>query len=129
MMRPLSAARAVCRTPYGFRAYSSARPQVLLMDEIKLATRDLERLSHHADVVVGRRTYQTNTTQSRDELKRAFAPGGAYAHIKGMYRHFGGARSVRISGRFDPELVQALPPSLKFIVHNGAGYDQRTLPR
>lgn len=43
-----------------------------------------------------------------------------------MYRHFGGARSIRISGRFDPELVRALPDSLKFIVHNGSGYDQRT---
>lgn len=46
--------------------------------------------------------------------------------MRGMYRHFGGARSIRISGRFDPELVRALPDSLKFIVHNGSGYDQRT---
>jgi glyoxylate reductase len=27
-------------------------------------------------------------------------------------------------GRFDAELIQMLPPSLKYICHNGAGYDQ-----
>lgn len=56
---------------------------------------------------------------------RAFQPGGPYAGIRGLYRHFGGARSVRVTGRFDPELVHALPDSLRFIVHNGSGYDQR----
>lgn len=32
--------------------------------------------------------------------------------------------SLQITGRFDKELVDALPESLKFISHNGAGYDQ-----
>lgn len=69
---------------------------------------------------------QRNDTQSRDEFLAAVGPGGKYADIRGLYRHFGGARSVRITGRFDEELVDKLPASLKFIVHNGAGYDQRT---
>lgn len=30
----------------------------------------------------------------------------------------------QVTGRFDPELVECLPQSLKFISHNGAGYDQ-----
>ena len=72
------------------------------------------------------RCSQRNETRDRAELMRAFQPGGPYAQVRGMYRHFGGARSVRVSGRFDPELVAALPDSLRFIVHNGAGYDQRT---
>lgn len=71
---------------------------------------------------------QRNEAKTRDELIQAFAPGGKYANIRGMYRHFGGARSIRISGRFDEELVGALPESLKFIVHNGAGYDQLDIP-
>lgn len=29
-----------------------------------------------------------------------------------------------MTGLFDPELVAALPKSIKFIIHNGAGYDQ-----
>ncbi len=32
--------------------------------------------------------------------------------------------SVSITGRVDAELVAALPSSLRFICHNGAGYDQ-----
>ena len=70
---------------------------------------------------------QRNEARDRAELMRAFQPGGPYAQVRGMYRHFGGARSIRISGRFDPELVAALPESLRFIVHNGAGYDKRAL--
>lgn len=37
------------------------------------------------------------------------------------YRTF---QSVDITGRIDEELVSKLPSSLKFICHNGAGYDQ-----
>ena len=104
----------------GHACYST-RPQVLLMDEVQLAKKDLERLSSHAEVL-------RNHTQSRDELIRAFSPGGPFAQVRGMYRHFGGARSIRVSGRFDQELVDALPETLKFIVHNGAGYDQLDVP-
>ncbi|WFD34521.1 glyoxylate reductase [Malassezia cuniculi] len=99
------------------RAYSTARPQVLLMDDILLAHEDLKRLESRADII-------RNETKDRAELIRAFESGGPYANIKGLYRHFGGARSIRVSGRFDPELVSKLPSSLRFIVHNGAGYDQ-----
>lgn len=31
--------------------------------------------------------------------------------------------AVQHTGPFDAELVQALPSSLKYICHNGAGYD------
>lgn len=30
----------------------------------------------------------------------------------------------QLTGRFDPELIEALPKSLRYISHNGAGYDQ-----
>ena len=33
-------------------------------------------------------------------------------------------KRCQLTGRFDLELVEALPESLKFISHNGAGYDQ-----
>ncbi|KKA27054.1 hypothetical protein TD95_002478, partial [Thielaviopsis punctulata] len=38
-----------------------------------------------------------------------------------IYRTFDSARTT---GPFDAALVAALPPSLRFICHNGAGYDQ-----
>lgn len=37
-----------------------------------------------------------------------------------MYRS---NESVRVTGPFDAELIDLLPSKLKFICHNGAGYD------
>lgn len=87
------------------------------MDQIKLATPELKQLSSVADVI-------ESTAKSRQELIDKFKSGGEYAQVVGIYRHFGGARSIKITGRFDTELVSQLPESLRFIVHNGAGYDQ-----
>ncbi len=94
-----------------------AKPKVLLLDQIKLATSELKQLSSVADVI-------ESTAKSRQELIDKFKSGGEYAQVVGIYRHFGGARSIKITGRFDTELVSQLPESLRFIVHNGAGYDQ-----
>lgn len=33
------------------------------------------------------------------------------------------AKNIQLTGPFDAELVSKLPPSLKYICHNGAGYD------
>lgn len=49
------------------------------------------------------------------------AASGAFDGCLVAYRTFG---SVSITGRIDSELVLALPPSLRFICHNGAGFDQ-----
>lgn len=49
------------------------------------------------------------------------AASGAFDGCLVAYRTFG---SVSITGRVDSELVLALPPSLKYICHNGAGFDQ-----
>ena len=36
--------------------------------------------------------------------------------------------SVGVTGPFDKELVSVLPQSLKYIAHNGAGYDNIEVP-
>ncbi|XBW37351.1 hypothetical protein QEN19_002931 [Hanseniaspora menglaensis] len=46
---------------------------------------------------------------------------GKYDGIVGITRTF---PSVALTGRFDEELISHLPESIKFICHNGAGYDQ-----
>lgn len=46
---------------------------------------------------------------------------GAFDGVVAAYRTFD---SVDVTGRIDEELVASLPKSLKFIAHNGAGYDQ-----
>ncbi|KAK7723239.1 glyoxylate reductase [Diaporthe eres] len=55
----------------------------------------------------------------------AEAASGAFDGCMVAYRTFG---SVSITGRIDSELVLALPPSLSFICHNGAGFDQIDVP-
>lgn len=48
-------------------------------------------------------------------------PGGKYEGIVGIYRHNSSADHI---GIFDKELVDVLAPSVNWIAHNGAGYDQ-----
>ncbi|GAB7341927.1 hypothetical protein MBLNU457_g0234t1 [Dothideomycetes sp. NU457] len=45
---------------------------------------------------------------------------GEYDGVEAIYRS---NESTSISGKFDKELVDLLPQSLKYICHNGAGYD------
>lgn len=45
---------------------------------------------------------------------------GEFDEVKGLYRS---NNSVSETGPFDKELIAALPKSLKWVAHNGAGYD------
>ena len=45
---------------------------------------------------------------------------GTYDNVVGLYRS---NNSTSETGPFDAELVSVLPKSLKYICHNGAGYD------
>lgn len=56
----------------------------------------------------------------RQSFLEACRPGGKYDGIVGIYRENNSARKI---GVFDKQLVDGLPQSLKWIAHNGAGYD------
>ena len=58
---------------------------------------------------------------NRAEFFAGLQPGGKYDGIVGIYRHNVSADHI---GIFDKELVDKLPASVKWIAHNGAGYDQ-----
>ncbi|KAG8721451.1 hypothetical protein FRC09_007875 [Ceratobasidium sp. 395] len=58
-------------------------------------------------------------SQSRDQFFSELST--TYAGISGIYRHNSSADRI---GIFDKELIGKLPPSVKWIAHNGAGYDQ-----
>lgn len=47
--------------------------------------------------------------------------GGKYEDIIAVYRHNVSADRI---GVFDADIISALAPSVKWIAHNGAGYDQ-----
>jgi glyoxylate reductase len=57
----------------------------------------------------------------RAEFLASFAPGNQYHGVVGVYRHNYSADRI---GVFDKELIDAIAPSVKWIAHNGAGYDQ-----
>ncbi|WWD15627.1 hypothetical protein CI109_100049 [Kwoniella shandongensis] len=61
------------------------------------------------------------TSSSRSEFFKQCSGSGKYANIVGIYRH---NDSVQAVGLFDKELIDKLPKSVKYISHNGAGYDQ-----
>lgn len=58
-------------------------------------------------------------SSSREEFYKDLK--GKYAGTVVIYRH--GSSSNRI-GDFDRDVISHLPESVKFIGHNGAGYDQ-----
>ena len=57
----------------------------------------------------------------RADFLSAFKVNGKYQGTLGVYRHNSSTRHI---GVFDKEIIDALAPSVKWIAHNGAGYDQ-----
>lgn len=64
------------------------------------------------------------TSRTRPDFLRECAAGGLDGCVV-AYRTF---ESAEATGRVDAELLAALPASLRFICHNGAGYDQLDIP-
>ncbi|KAM4055198.1 d-isomer specific 2-hydroxyacid dehydrogenase, NAD binding domain-containing protein [Hirsutella rhossiliensis] len=91
----------------------AGKPKVLLLGKIEHAHDAWSTISDIAHVVVPKAT-------SRDEFL-AECKSGAFDGVTVAYRTFD---SVAITGRVDAEFLDAAPKSLKFICHNGAGYDQ-----
>lgn len=90
-----------------------AKPQVLLLGKIDHATTTWNALSDIADLL---EPQSTNRPQFLQECR-----SGAFNNVAACYRTFA---SASITGPWDAELIAALPQSLKFCAHNGAGYDQ-----
>ncbi|KAG8168851.1 hypothetical protein KVR01_001600 [Diaporthe batatas] len=96
---------------------ATSRPRVLQLGAIKHAHETWDAVGGIADIVVPRSTGRTGFL--------AEAASGAFDGCLVAYRTFG---SVSITGRIDLDLLSALPPSLKYICHNGAGFDQIDVP-
>lgn len=97
-----------------------ARPKVLLLGEIETAHAKYASLvsTHDAEIIIP----PADTTRASFLAQCA---SGAYDGVLVAYRTFG---STSLTGALDAQLLSALPSSLKFICHNGAGYDQIDIP-
>jgi len=58
---------------------------------------------------------------TRTDFMAGLKTSGKYAGIVGIYRHNTSADHI---GIFDREIIKALASNVKWIAHNGAGYDQ-----
>lgn len=63
--------------------------------------------------------YQTYESGSRQDFLQK-CKAGDFDDVVGLYRS---NDSTSVTGPFNEELVSVLPKSLKYIAHNGAGYD------
>ncbi|EXF78347.1 D-isomer specific 2-hydroxyacid dehydrogenase [Colletotrichum fioriniae PJ7] len=94
-----------------------SKPIVLQLGQIEHAHDTWASLAEVAQII---KPKATNRAEFLEECK-----SGALDGVKAIYRTFA---SVHITGRIDAELVAALPSSVGFICHNGAGYDQIDIP-
>ncbi|KAI1075599.1 glyoxylate reductase [Whalleya microplaca] len=91
------------------------KPKVLILGKIEHALTSWAHLHTLATIIA---PSPSSTTRSAFLSECA---SGAFAGATVIYRTF---ESVAQTGRIDGELLALLPPSLRFICHNGAGYDQ-----
>ncbi|KAL9580629.1 MAG: hypothetical protein Q9212_004378, partial [Teloschistes hypoglaucus] len=96
------------------------KPKILLLGEIEhaQARTEFDSLSSLADIIT------PQSSQPADFLSECRS--GAFDGAKAVYRTF---PSVSITGRIEGEVVEALAAAgVRFIAHNGAGYDQIDVP-
>ncbi|KAI0821357.1 D-isomer specific 2-hydroxyacid dehydrogenase [Irpex lacteus] len=90
-------------------------PKILICGNLVWAQKEAEELfSGLAEIVV-------MDSPDRADFLANLKPGGKYEGVVGVYRHNVSADRI---GIFDKEIVDALAASVKWIAHNGAGYDQ-----
>ncbi|KAI9775143.1 MAG: hypothetical protein M1835_005926 [Candelina submexicana] len=93
------------------------RPKVLLLGEIEHAHDAWNSLGQLAELIEPK-------ARSRDQFLKEVRDGSFNGTVA-TYRTF---NSINTTGNFDEDLVKLLPKSLKFICHNGAGYDSVDVP-
>ena len=90
-----------------------SKPKVLLLGEIDHAHSTWNALSSIATLVTPK------STNRADFIAECQTP-----HLNDVQIAYRTFASVSTTGLWDAELVAALPQSLRFCAHNGAGYDQ-----
>ncbi|KAH8828208.1 hypothetical protein DL96DRAFT_1602213 [Flagelloscypha sp. PMI_526] len=90
-------------------------PRVVLAGEVQWGKEEVPK------IFAGVAEYFYDDSPDRATFLKNLGPGGKWEGTVGIYRENGS--STRI-GIFDKELFAGLPNSVKWIAHNGAGYDQ-----
>ncbi|KAH7906803.1 D-isomer specific 2-hydroxyacid dehydrogenase [Hygrophoropsis aurantiaca] len=88
-------------------------PRILICGNLRWAHQELHTLFADIAEVI-------DDAPNRADFFERFKPSGPYEGTVGIYRR--NISAARI-GIFDKDLISGLPSSLKWIAHNGAGYD------
>ncbi|KAF8622660.1 hypothetical protein AX15_006771 [Amanita polypyramis BW_CC] len=89
-------------------------PKILICAQIEWAHEELRSLLGGISDII----YMDSP--DRASFLDACRPGGKYDTVVGIYRENNSAKKI---GKFDREIINGLPSSVKWIAHNGAGYD------
>lgn len=89
-----------------------SKPTVLLIGELTHTAQEWQAYG-------SKYTLKEYITGSREEFISK-CKNGDFDNVVGLYRS---NTSTAVTGPFDRDLVSVLPESLKYICHNGAGYD------
>ncbi|KND92190.1 putative 2-hydroxyacid dehydrogenase UNK4.10 [Tolypocladium ophioglossoides CBS 100239] len=115
------------RNPSSRDSTMAGKPKVLLLGKIDHSHTDItapdsahDAWSGIADIAQVLRPEATNRDEFFTECK-----AGAFDGASVAYRTFD---SVAVTGKIDSAVLDVLPKSLKFLCHNGAGYDQVDIP-
>ncbi|KAJ7072627.1 hypothetical protein C8F01DRAFT_1299774 [Mycena amicta] len=92
-----------------------AQPKILIVGDIVWAAEDVQQLLGPISQVI------TYSSKDRKDFLDGFKQGAKYDGVVGIFRDNTSADRI---GFFDKELIDDLPSSVKWIAHNGAGYDQ-----
>lgn len=93
------------------------KPKVLFLGNTKQAQEEFDSLSEIVEVIWPKSTDRAGFLEE--------SKSGAFDGIEAIYRT---NKTYSTAGMFDAELLNNLPKTLKFICHNGAGYDQIHVP-
>ncbi|PMD30130.1 putative hydroxyisocaproate dehydrogenase [Hyaloscypha variabilis F] len=93
------------------------KPAVLLIGNITHVKKEWEECRSFAEL-------KTFNGKTREEFLKA-CEDGSYSDVVAINRS---NESTALTGPFDQELVSKLPQSVKYICHNGAGYDNIDVP-
>lgn len=91
------------------------KPVILHTDPIRFAQEDWAQFEKE----IGIQVVHIGTDYTREQFIEDLHD--KYSNCVAIAR---GYLTLRIVGRFDAELIEHFPPSLKYIAHQGAGYDQ-----
>ncbi|KAI9508562.1 hypothetical protein F5148DRAFT_1275701 [Russula earlei] len=94
-------------------------PRILFCGDIVWAHEESEQFFHGRAEVVHIPSLRRMDSTDRSDFLAGLKPGGRYEGM--IYRTNGSAAYV---GVFDRVLIEAQPPTVRWMAHNGAGYDQ-----